>query len=193
LNFFGNSRTFLDQETKRGAAMTIYQLGDQSPRFEDLETTYCAPGVMVIGNVSLARDVNIWPYAVLRGDNEPITIGEGSNIQEHAMLHTDPGCPLMVGKFCTIGHRAILHGCTIGDNSLVGMGAIILNGAVIGNNCLVGAGALVTEGKKFPDGSLIVGSPARVVRSLDDETINQLKLSALHYVANGKRFKADLK
>jgi carbonic anhydrase/acetyltransferase-like protein (isoleucine patch superfamily) len=171
----------------------MYQLGELSPHIPDADQIYIAPGAMVIGNVVLALDVNIWPYAVLRGDNEPITIGEGSNIQEHSMLHTDPGFPLKVGKHCTVGHRAILHGCTVGDNSLIGMGAIVLNGAKIGNNCLVGAGALVTEGKSFPDGSLIVGSPARAIRELDQDAIARLKMSAAHYVSNGKRFKAGLK
>ncbi len=172
--------------------MSTYRLGEQSPHIENMAKVYLAPGAMVIGNVVLGIDVNIWPYAVLRGDNEPIIIGEGSNVQEHSMLHTDPGFPLKVGKHCTVGHRAILHGCTIGDNSLIGMGAIVLNGAKIGNNCLVGAGALVTEGKTFPDGSLIVGSPARAIRELDVDAIARLKMSAMHYVANGKRFKAEL-
>ncbi len=172
--------------------MKTYRLGEQSPHFDDFNSVYIAPGAMVIGNVSLGRDVNIWPYAVARGDNEPIVIGESSNIQEHTILHTDPGFPLKIGKFCTVGHRAILHGCTIGDNSLIGMGAIVLNGAVIGNNCLVGAGALVTEGKQFPDGSLIVGSPAKAIRSLDEDALIKLKMSALHYVANGKRFKHEM-
>ncbi|MGL4489774.1 MAG: gamma carbonic anhydrase family protein [Rhizobiaceae bacterium] len=173
--------------------MKTCKLGEIAPAFDDLDSVYLAPGVLVIGNVSVGRDVNIWPYAVVRGDNELIAIGEGSNIQEHSMLHTDPGFPLSVGKHCTIGHRAILHGCTIGDNSLIGMGAIILNGAKIGNNCLVGAGALVTEGKEFPDGSLIVGSPAKAIRSLDEDAIKKLRKSAEHYVANGRRFKTELK
>ncbi len=173
--------------------MKIYHLGTQTPQFTDADSVYLAPGAILIGNLKIGRDVNIWPYAVLRGDNEPISIGDASNIQEHSMLHTDPGFPLTIGKYCTIGHRAILHGCTIGDNSLIGMGAIVLNGAKIGNNCLVGAGALVTEGKEFPEGSIIVGSPARAIKTLDNEAIKKLKMSALHYVANGKRFKADLK
>lgn len=173
--------------------MSLYELDGVRPDLLDAETVYLAPGSMVIGNVKLGKDVNFWPHAVARGDNEPITIGDGSNIQEHSMLHTDPGFPLTVGKDCTIGHRAILHGCTIGDNSLIGMGAIILNGAVIGKNCLVGAGALVTEGKQFADNSLIVGSPARVVRILDEASVSKLTLSAKHYAANGRRFKAGLK
>ena len=120
--------------------------------------------------------------SALRGDNEPIEIGEGSNVQEHAIMHTDPGFPLTIGRGCTIGHRALLHGCTIGENSLIGMGAIVLNGARIGRNSLVGAGALVTEGKEFPDDSLIVGSPAKAVRTLDDDAIARLRASAEHYV-----------
>jgi carbonic anhydrase/acetyltransferase-like protein (isoleucine patch superfamily) len=173
--------------------MATYAVDGIEPSWEDRDSVFLAPGAMVIGRVTLGRDVNIWPFAVLRGDNEPILIGAGSNVQEHAVLHTDPGFPLRVGKNCTIGHRAILHGCSIGDNSLVGMGAIILNGAKIGRDSLVGAGALVTEGKEFPDGSLIVGSPARAVRTLDEASIAKLGASAAHYVANGKRFKAGLK
>ena len=130
---------------------------------------------------------------MIRGDNEPIDIGAGTNVQEHTVMHTDPGFPLTIGDGCTIGHRAMLHGCTIGDNSLIGMGAIVLNGAKIGKNCLVGAGALVTEGKEFPDNSLIVGSPARVVRTLDEGAVAGLRASAAHYVENGRRFKAGLK
>ncbi len=172
--------------------MTIYAIDGVKPHYEDENSVYVAPGAMVIGQVSLGRDVNIWPCAVIRGDNEPISVGAGSNIQEHSMLHTDPGFPLAIGKDCTVGHRAILHGCTVGDNSLIGMGAIVLNGAKIGRNSLVGAGALVTEGKEFPDGSLIVGSPARAVRTLDKAAIAKLKASAAHYVANGRRFKSGL-
>ncbi len=172
--------------------MTIYAIDGVTPQYEDESSVYVAPGAMVIGQVSLGRDVNIWPCAVIRGDNEPISVGAGTNIQEHSMLHTDPGFPLTIGKDCTVGHRAILHGCTIGDNSLIGMGAIVLNGARIGSNCLVGAGALVTEGKEFPDGSLIVGSPASAIRTLDEASIAKLRASAVHYVANGRRFKAGL-
>ena len=173
--------------------MSLYELNGIRPELVDAETVFLAPGSMVIGNVTLGKDVNFWSYAVARGDNEPIIIGDGSNIQEHSMLHTDPGFPLTVGKDCTVGHRAILHGCTIGDNSLIGMGAIVLNGAVIGKNSLVGAGALVTEGKQFPDNSLIVGSPARAVRALDESAVTKLTISASHYAANGRRFKTGLK
>ena len=172
--------------------MTNYALGGKTPEYTNELSTYVAPGAMVIGGVSIGENVSLWPYVVIRGDNEPISIGENSNIQEHSLLHTDPGYPIVIGEGCTIGHRAILHGCVIGNNSLIGMGAIVLNGAKIGNNCLVGAGALVTEGKEFPDGSLIVGSPAKVVRALSDAEIARLAVSAAHYVANGRRFNAGL-
>ena len=173
--------------------MPLYSIDEVAPTIEDADTVWIAPDAVVIGRVTLGREVGIWFGAVLRGDNEPITIGTGSNLQEHTVMHTDPGFPLMVGEGCTIGHRAILHGCTIGDNSLVGMGATILNGAVIGRNCLVGAGALVTENKNFPDNSLIVGSPAKVVRTLDDAAVARLRVSAAHYVANARRFRTGLK
>src|SRR5690606_18093123 len=133
-----------------------------------------------------------WFGVTIRGDNEAIVLGAGSNVQEHTVMHTDPRFPLTVGEGCTIGHRAMLHGCTIGDNSLVGMGAIVLNGARIGKNSLVGAGALVTEGKEFPDNSLIIGSPAKAVRTLDAAAVADLRAAAEHYVANGRRFKAGL-
>jgi carbonic anhydrase/acetyltransferase-like protein (isoleucine patch superfamily) len=147
----------------------------------------------VIGRVRLGRDVGIWFGAVLRGDNELIDVGEGANVQEGAMLHTDAGAPVTVGAGCTIGHHAILHGCTIGENSLVGMGATVLNHVRIGANCLVGANALVTEGKAFPDNSLIVGSPAKAVRTLDEDAVERLRWSARHYIENWRRFAAGLK
>ena len=173
--------------------MPVYSLDGVAPQLDDPDSVWIAPDAQVIGRVVLGRDVGIWFGAALRGDNETIAIGAGSNVQELTVMHTDLGFPLTIGEGCTIGHRAILHGCTIGDNSLVGMGAIVLNGARIGNNCLVGAGALVTEGKEFPDNSLIVGSPARVVRTLDAAAVERLKWSASHYVANARRFKAGLK
>ena len=173
--------------------MPVYSLDGVAPQLDDPDSIWIAPDAQVIGRVVLGRDVGIWFGAALRGDNETIAIGAGSNVQELTVMHTDPGFPLTIGQGCTIGHRAILHGCTIGDNSLIGMGAIVLNGARIGNNCLVGAGALVTEGKEFPDNSLIVGSPARVVRTLDAAAVERLKWSASHYVANARRFKAGLK
>jgi carbonic anhydrase/acetyltransferase-like protein (isoleucine patch superfamily) len=173
--------------------MPIYALDDVAPEMPEAGEYWIAPDAHVIGRVKLAKDVGIWFGAVLRGDNELIAIGTGTNIQEHAMLHTDLGFPLSIGDNCTIGHRAILHGCQIGDNSLVGMGAIILNGAKIGKNCLVGAGALVTEGKEFPDNSLIVGSPAKAIRVLDAAAAEKITQSAQNYVQNWKRFAAGLK
>jgi carbonic anhydrase/acetyltransferase-like protein (isoleucine patch superfamily) len=173
--------------------MPIYALADEQPILPHPDQFWIAPDASIIGKVTLGIDVGIWFSAVLRGDNERITVGAGTNIQEGAMLHTDMGYPATIGTGCTIGHHAIIHGCTIGDNSLVGMGATLLNGAKIGNNCLVGANALVTEGKQFPDNSLIVGSPARVVRTLDDKAIEGLRRSAESYVANWKRFARDLR
>ncbi len=172
--------------------MPVYALDGVSPQFADRSSNWIAPDAVVIGNVSIARDVGIWFGVAIRGDNELIDIGEGTNVQEHTIMHTDPGFPLVVGPGCTIGHRAMLHGCSIGENSLIGMGAIVLNGARIGRNCLVGAGALVTEGKEFPDNSLIVGSPAKAVRSLDEQAVARLRGAAAHYVANGRRFAAGL-
>ncbi|PZN48154.1 MAG: gamma carbonic anhydrase family protein [Proteobacteria bacterium] len=172
--------------------MPIYALDGKMPLFDNAESNWIAPDATLIGNVSIGRNVSIWFGAVLRGDNEPIVIGADSNVQEHTVMHTDPGFPLTVGLGCTIGHRAVLHGCTVGDNSLIGMGAIVLNGARIGRNSLVGAGALVTEGKEFPDNSLIVGAPAKAVRLLNETAIAGLRASAEHYVANGRRFRAGL-
>lgn len=172
--------------------MPIYRLGDREPQLPAADRYWVAPDANVIGLVTLGDDVGIWFGATLRGDNEPITVGAGSNIQEGVMVHSDPGFPATIGKGCTIGHHAIVHGCSIGDNSLVGMGATILNGAKIGKNCLIGANALVTEGKEFPDNSLIVGSPARAIRTLDDSAIARLRLSAQNYVANWKRFAKDM-
>ena len=173
--------------------MPIYALGDFAPKLPAPGRYWVAPDANVIGKVDLGEDVGIWFGATLRGDNEPITIGARSNIQEGVMVHTDPAFPVSIGSDCTIGHHAIIHGCTIGDNSLVGMGATILNGAKIGRNCLVGANALVTEGKEFPDNSLIVGSPAKAIRVLDDEAAAKLTLSAARYVENWKRFSRDLR
>ncbi|WP_075215725.1 gamma carbonic anhydrase family protein [Mongoliimonas terrestris] len=172
--------------------MPLYVLEGLAPEVPADEDYWVAPDASVIGKVRLEAGVGIWFGAVLRGDNERIAIGRDTNIQEHSMLHTDPGFPLTVGEGCTIGHRAILHGCTIGRNSLVGMGAIVLNGARIGDNCLIGAGALVTEGKEIPDGSLVVGSPAKVIRTLDEAAIDKLRLSASRYVANWRRYRAHL-
>ncbi len=172
--------------------MPIFALDGIAPEFEDAASNWIAPDAVLIGRVHVGRNAGIWFGAVIRGDNEPIEIGADSNVQEHTVMHTDPGFPLTIGRGCTIGHRAMLHGCTIGDNSLIGMGAIILNGAKIASNCLVGAGALVTEGKAFPERSLIVGSPAKAIRVLDDDAVERLKRSAAHYVSNGRRFRAGL-
>ena len=147
----------------------------------------------MIGDVRIGEDVGIWFGAVLRGDNEPIILGAGTNIQEGVMIHNDKGYPVTIGAGCTIGHHAIIHGCTIGANSLIGMGATILNGARIGDNCLVGANALITEGKEFPDNSLIVGSPARAIRVLDETAVAGLRKSAAHYVERWKLYARDLR
>lgn len=168
--------------------MPIYSLDGISPKLPPEGKYFIAPDAHVIGNVELGEDVGIWFGAVLRGDNEPIRIGKGSNVQEGAMFHTDPGFPLIIGEGCTIGHHAIVHGAIIGDNSLVGMGASVLNGVRIGRNCLVGANALVTENREFPDNSLIVGAPARTIRTLDEMAVARLELSAAHYVENYRRF-----
>lgn len=171
--------------------MAVYRLDDNEPKLPE-EFCWIAESASVIGKVEVGEDVGIWFGCVLRGDNEYIKLGKGTNVQENTIMHTDMGYPLTIGEGCTIGHRAMLHGCTIGNNSLVGMGAIILNGAKIGNNCLVGAGALVTEGKEIPDGSLVMGSPAKPVRELDDKAIAMLKWSAEHYIQNARRFAAKL-
>ena len=173
--------------------MPIYALGEFQPKLPAPDRFWIAPDANVIGKVELGEDVGIWFGVTLRGDNEPITVGARSNIQEGVMVHTDPAYPVVIGSDCTIGHHAIVHGCIIGDNSLVGMGATILNGARIGRNCLVGANALVTEGKEFPDNSLIVGSPARAIRTLDDDAVERLRQSAARYVENWKRFSRDLR
>ncbi|UXN60077.1 gamma carbonic anhydrase family protein [Phyllobacterium zundukense] len=172
--------------------MPIFTLDGHSPEFEHRASNWIAPDATIVGKVFLGENANIWFGVVLRGDNELIRIGRDTNVQEHTAMHTDMGYPLTVGEGCTIGHRAMLHGCTIGDNSLVGIGAIVLNGARIGKNSFVGAGALVTERKEFPDNSLIVGSPARVIRTLDEAAIEGLRLSAAHYVENGRRFMRGL-
>jgi carbonic anhydrase/acetyltransferase-like protein (isoleucine patch superfamily) len=168
--------------------MPIYSLDGNAPLLPQPDRFWIAPDAHVIGRVRLGLDVGVWFGAVLRGDNEPIDIGEASNIQEGAVLHTDEGAPLTVGAGCTIGHRAILHGCAIGENSLVGMGATVLNHARIGRNCLIGANALITEGKEFLDNSLIVGAPAKAIRALDEAAVERLRWSSRNYVENWKRF-----
>lgn len=171
--------------------MTLYALGDTSP---DLHPdTWVAPDANVIGNVVLEEAASIWFGCTLRGDNEEIRICAGANVQESCVMHTDPGFPLTVGRNCTIGHKVMLHGCIIGENSLIGMGATILNGAKIGRNCLIGAGALITEGKVIPDGSLVMGAPGKVVRDLDAAAQQGLTRAALHYQDNMRRFRDQMK
>ncbi len=173
--------------------MPIYALGPHLPRLPAADRVFVAPDAHVIGRVELGDDVGVWFGAVIRGDNEVITVGARTNVQDGAVLHTDMGFPMTIGEGCTIGHRAIVHGCTIGPNSLVGMGATVMNGARIGSNCIVGANALVTEGKHFPDDSLIVGAPARAVKQLDAASRHGLRRTAQSYVDNGSRFRAELK
>jgi len=172
--------------------MPIYMLDGEKPDLPADGLYWIAPDAQIIGRVRLGENVGVWFGCVLRGDNEWITIGARTNVQEGTVMHTDMGSPLTIGEGCTIGHRAMLHGCTIGAGTLIGMGATILNNARIGKNCLVGANALVTEGKEFPDGSLIVGSPAKVVRALDETAIARLSKSTDGYVRNWKRFAKGL-
>ncbi len=173
--------------------MPIYALDALIPELPAADRFWIAPDAHVMGHVRLAEDVGIWFCAVLRGDNDLISIGARSNVQDGAMIHTDRGQPVLVGEDVTIGHHAILHGCTIGDGSLIGMGATILNGAKIGRGCLVGANALVTEGKEFPDFSMIMGAPAKVTRPLDEAAVARLRAGPAGYVRNWQRFKAGLR
>ena len=173
--------------------MPIYALDDRSPELPPAGQFWIAPDAHVIGRVRLGRDVGIWFGAVLRGDNEPIAIGAATNVQESVLMHTDEGFPLTIGEGCTIGHHAILHGCTIGENTLVGMGTTVLNGARLGKNCLVGANTLVTERKQFPDNSLIFGAPAKLARVLDASAIDFLRQSARDYVIRWHRYAAGLR
>jgi carbonic anhydrase/acetyltransferase-like protein (isoleucine patch superfamily) len=169
----------------------IYALEDLAP--EIAANAWIADTAVLIGRVVVEDEANIWFGAVLRGDNEEIRVGRGSNVQENCVLHTDMGYPLTIGAQCTIGHKVMLHGCTIGDGSLIGMGAVVLNGAKIGRGCLIGAGALITEGKDIPDGSLVMGAPGRVVRMLEPEAQARLLMSARGYQANARRFAKGLK
>ncbi|MBU4197362.1 MAG: gamma carbonic anhydrase family protein [Alphaproteobacteria bacterium] len=173
--------------------MTIYTLGDSKPQFPAPGEYWVAPSASVIGNVILHPNASVWFGAVLRGDNEPIVVGPDSNIQDGSVLHTDMGSPLTLGRGVTVGHQATLHGCEVGDYSLIGIGAVVLNGVKIGRNCIIGANALLTEGKIIPDNSLVVGQPGKVVRERDPDQIAVLQMSAEHYVQNWKRFAADLR
>ncbi len=172
--------------------MPLYSLHGVKPTLPADGRYWIAPDANLIGDIRLAEDVGVWFGATLRGDNEPIAIGARSNIQDLSVMHTDMGFPLTVGEDCTVGHAATLHGCTIGDGSLVGMGAVVLNGARIGRGCLIGARALILEGKAFPDHTLIVGSPAKAIRTLDAGALAELRASAAHYVENWKRFASGL-
>jgi len=171
--------------------MTVYALNGHRPQIDD--DTWIAPDANVIGKVVMEPGSSVWFGSTIRADHEEIRIGEGSNVQENTVMHIDAGYPLNIGKNCTIGHKVMLHGCTIGDNSLIGMGATILNGAKIGKNCLIGAGALITENKEIPDGSLVMGSPGKVVRQLDEAATQRLAASAAHYQDNMRAFRDGLK
>jgi carbonic anhydrase/acetyltransferase-like protein (isoleucine patch superfamily) len=171
--------------------MALYQLDQHIPQLGD--GAWVADDAQVIGNVALGADASVWFGVVLRGDTERLTVGRGSNIQDGSVCHADPGFPLVIGDDVTVGHQVMLHGCTVGDGSLIGIQAVVLNGAKIGRNCLVGAGSLVPEGREYPDGSLILGAPAKVVRELTAEQAEGLKRAAAHYVENAKRYRAGLK
>lgn len=173
--------------------MAIYSLDGVAPEFPAEGSYWVAASADLMGKVRLRNNASVWFHAVLRGDNEWIEVGEGSNVQDGAVLHTDMGAPLTIGANCTIGHKAILHGCTIGDNSLIGMGATVLNHVKIGRNCLIGANALIAEGKEIPDNALVVGAPGKIIRQLDDTAAAGLTRSAEGYVRNWKRYAAGLK
>ena len=172
--------------------MTIYSLADKKPQLPPEGEYWIADNAVVIGDVILKSGASVWFGATVRADNETMIIGEDSNIQDGSVLHSDPGSPLVIGRDVTVGHKAMLHGCAIGDNTLIGIGAVILNRAQIGKNCLIGANALIPEGKVIPDGSLVMGQPGKVVRMLEPGQIEALRASAAHYVQNWKRYVADL-
>jgi carbonic anhydrase/acetyltransferase-like protein (isoleucine patch superfamily) len=171
--------------------VALYRLEGHAPALDD--ECWVAPDAVLIGKVKVEPGASIWFGAVLRGDNEMILVGSRTNIQDLSVLHTDPGFPLTIGQDCTVGHRAILHGCTIGENTLVGMGAIVLNGAVVGRNCLIGAGALIAEGKTIPDNSLVLGMPGKVARTLDKAAEQMLSLAADAYARRWPRYRDGLK
>jgi len=171
--------------------MAVYQLGERAPHIDP--SAYVTESANVIGNVRIEANASVWFGVTIRGDNELIRIGENSNVQDNSVLHTDPGMPLTIERNVTVGHQAMLHGCTIGEGSLIGIQAVILNGAKIGRNCLVGAGAVITEGKEFPDNSLIIGAPAKVVRTLSDEAVARMQHGTQTYVARAQAYKRGLK
>jgi carbonic anhydrase/acetyltransferase-like protein (isoleucine patch superfamily) len=173
--------------------MSVYDLGGVAPELPEDGEYWIAPSASVIGRVILKKNASVWFGATLRGDNDPIVIGENSNVQDGSVLHTDTGSPLTIGANVTVGHMVMLHGCAIGDNSLVGIGSIILNGAKIGRNCLIGANCLITEGKEIPDNSLVMGAPGKVIREISQEQGQMLAGGALHYVQNWKRYKAGMR
>lgn len=172
--------------------MAVYNLGDVAPELPNEGEYWVAPSAAVIGRVVLKKNASIWWGATLRGDNDPIVVGENSNVQDGSVLHTDTGSPLTIGANVTIGHMVMLHGCEIGDNSLVGIGSIVLNGARIGKNCLIGANCLITEGKEIPDNSLVMGAPGKVVREVSEAQARMLIAGSMHYVENWKRYRREL-
>ena len=173
--------------------MSVYNLGDVAPELPGPDEYWIAPNAAVMGNVILKKNASVWFGATIRGDNDPIIIGENSNVQDGSVLHTDTGSPLTIGANVTVGHMVMLHGCSIGDNSLVGIGSIILNGAKIGKNCLIGANVLITEGKEIPDNSLVMGAPGKVIREVSEGQARMLAGGAMHYVANWQRYKRELR
>ena len=173
--------------------MSVYNLGDVGPELPAADEYWIAPNAAVMGRVILKKNASVWFGATIRGDNDPIIIGENSNVQDGSVLHTDSGSPLTIGANVTVGHMVMLHGCSIGDNSLVGIGSIILNGAKIGKNCLIGANVLITEGKEIPDNSLVMGAPGKVVREISEGQARMLAGGAMHYVANWQRYKRELR
>src|SRR6195952_2535642 len=173
--------------------MAVYNLGDFRPELPKEDEYWIAPNAMVVGRVILKKNASVWFGATLRGDNDPIILGENSNVQDGSVLHTDRGSPLTIGANVTVGHMVMMHGCTVGDNSLIGIGSIVLNGAKIGKNCLIGANCLITEGKEIPDNSLVMGAPGKVVREISDQQAMMLAAGSHHYVENWKRYRRELK
>ena len=177
----------------RNRSVPLYELDGVAPRLPEDGSAWIAPDAALIGRITLGQGVSVWFNAVLRGDNEPITIGRDTNVQDGCVFHTDPGFPLTIGADVTVGHKAILHGCTVGDGCLIGMGAIVMNGARIGATCLLAANALVTEGKEIPDRSLVVGQPAKVVRTLDDAAVAMIREASVRYRARQEQYRAGLR